>query len=126
MKLFNGILGLFAASASVVAAESAVNAAEMKVYTDPDHADADFKFQGEYADTGAKLGAQVRALSHGAFRTMFFAGGLPGDGWNSETIIQKSSSTDTSTPADARLEGEEVQAHGHPVFFKNIWIVQRN
>ena len=39
---------------------------------------------------------------------MFFAGGLPGDGWDGKTIIQKSPSTDTSTPADARLDGDKV------------------
>ena len=107
MKLFSGVIGFLAASA-LVAAEPAVKAAEMKVYSDPEHVDADFKFQGEYADAGAKLGAQVRALGHGAFRTMFFAGGLPGDGWDGRTIIQKSPSTDTTTPADAHLEGEGV------------------
>ena len=105
MKLFSGVLGLFAASA-LAAAQPAVKEMEMKVYTDPEHADADFKFQGEYAS--AKLGAQVRALGHGAFRTMFFAGGLPGDGWDGKTIIQKSPSTDTTTPADARLDGNKV------------------
>ena len=107
MKFFNGLIGLFAASA-LVAAAPALKAAEMQVYTDPDHTDADFKFQGEYASASAKLGAQVRALGHGAFRTMFFAGGLPGDGWDGKTIIQKSPNTDNTTPADSRLEGDKV------------------
>ena len=35
-------------------------------------------------------------------------GGLPGDGWDGRTIIQKAPSTDASTPADAHLEGERV------------------
>ena len=105
MKLLSAMIGLLAASALATAA-AAVNEAEMKVYSDPDHTDADFKFQGEYAN--ARLGAQVRALGHGAFRTMFFAGGLPGDGWDGKTIIQKSPSTDMTTPADARLEGDNV------------------
>jgi hypothetical protein len=105
MKLHSGLIGLFAAGV-LAAVAPGVNGAEMKVYTDPEHADADFKFQGEYA--GAKLGAQVRALGNGAFRTMFFAGGLPGNGWDGKTIIQKSPSTDDSTPADARLEGNKV------------------
>ncbi len=39
---------------------------------------------------------------------MFFAGGLPGDGWDGKTIIQKAPSTDYSTPADAKLEGDKV------------------
>ena len=78
---------------------------ELKVYTDPEHVDADFKFQGEYVgeiarpDGGkARLGAQVRALGDGRFRTMFFAGGLPGDGWDGKTIIQKAPSTDSIRP----------------------------
>lgn len=85
------------------------------VYTDPAQADADFKFQGEYAGeitqpdgTRTKLGAQVRALSDGAFRTMFFVGGLPGDGWDGKTIIQKASSTDAMVPADAKRDGDKV------------------
>lgn len=87
----------------------------LKVYTDPQHADADFKFQGEYvgeiaqADgSKARLGAQVRALGDGRFRTMFFAGGLPGDGWDGKTIVQKAPSTDSMVPADAKLEGDKV------------------
>ena len=107
MKPLNRVIGVLAVSLLAVAGP-AVKAAEMKVYSDPEHTDADFKFQGEYADAGAKLGAQVRALGHGAFRTMFFAGGLPGDGWDGKTIIQKAPSTDNTTPADARLEGDKV------------------
>ena len=87
----------------------------MKLYTDPEHVDADFQFQGEYAGTvsqpdGGKtrLGAQVRALGDGVFRTMFFAGGLPGDGWDGKTIIQKAPSTDDTTPDDAKREGDKV------------------
>ena len=87
----------------------------MKVYSDPEHVDADFAFQGEYigafangAGTVAKLGAQIRALGNGMFRTMFFAGGLPGSGWDGKTIIQRAPSTDTTTPADAKLAESKV------------------
>jgi hypothetical protein len=89
--------------------------APLKVYTDPAHVDADFRFQGEYAGEVAgpdgvktRLGAQVRALGDGLFRSMFFAGGLPGDGWDGKTIIQKAPSTDNTTPADAKFEGDKV------------------
>ncbi len=105
----HGIWGVVAVAALTLAALGAGPAAakkEMKVYSDPDHTDADFKFQGEYA--GDKLGAQVRALGDGNFRTMFFAGGLPGAGWDGKTIIQKAPSTDSTTPADAKLEGDKV------------------
>lgn len=87
---------------------------EFHVYTDPGHVDADFPFQGEYAGTVMQngravwLGAQVRALGSGTFRSMFFAGGLPGDGWDGKTIIQTAPSTDTTTPGDAKLENGKV------------------
>jgi hypothetical protein len=45
----------------------------------------DFKYQGEFVgeiDGGGKLGAQVIALSKGAFQAVLEPGGLPGDGWN--------------------------------------------
>jgi hypothetical protein len=79
---------------------------EMKVYSDPDQIEGELKFQGEYA--GPNLGGQVRALGNGLFRTMFYLGGLPGDGWDGKTIIQKAPSTDDSTPDDARLDGGKV------------------
>ena len=87
----------------------------LKFYTDPEHVDADFKFQGEYTGdavqpdgTRSRLGMQVRALGDGRFRTMIFPGGLPGDGWDGKTIIQKAPSTDATTPCDALLEGDKV------------------
>jgi hypothetical protein len=101
--------------AAVHAAEAAVKKTELKVYTDPGLVDSDFKFQGEYTGTvaqgdgsTARLGAQVRALGNGSFRTMFFPGGLPGDGWDGKTIVQKAPSTDATTPSDAQLEGNKV------------------
>jgi len=57
-------------------------------YTDPNKADADFAFQGEYTGTlgdlkvGIKVGIQVIALGEGKFRAVSYIGGLPGDGWN--------------------------------------------
>ncbi len=107
MKNLILFVGLIAVG-TLAAAEKAAKKPEMKVYSDPARVDADFKFQGEYASPSVKLGAQVRALGNGAFRTMFFAGGLPGDGWDGKTIIQKSPSTDMSTPADAKLDGDKV------------------
>ena len=59
-------------------------------YTDPNKADADFPFQGEYVgliknDNGEmKVGVQVIALSGGKFRAVGCHGGLPGDGWNGQ------------------------------------------
>jgi hypothetical protein len=96
------------AAGALAAAEPAAPKPELKVYSDPDNTDADFKFQGEYASAEGQLGAQVRALGGGQFRTMFFAGGLPGAGWDGKTIIQKAPSTDTTTPGEAKLEGDKV------------------
>lgn len=87
----------------------------LKVYIDPAQVDEDFKFQGEYAGevgqadgSKVKMGLHVRALSDGAFRTMFFQGGLPGEGWDGKTIIQKSPSTDSAVPTDSKREGDKV------------------
>jgi hypothetical protein len=53
-----------------------------------DETDPDFPVQGEYSGkardrSGAEMdfGAQMVALGDGAFRAVFFPGGLPGDGW---------------------------------------------
>jgi len=61
---------------------------------EPEQAGLDFQVQGEYAGeiTGAdgatrKLGVQVIALGSGAFRAMFQAGGLPGEGWDGTPSI---------------------------------------
>lgn len=104
-----------AKTAPVKTAPVKPKAPPIKCYTDPQQADADFKFQGEYVGQytpagGApvKLGAQVRALSGGNFRTMFFVGGLPGDGWDGKTIIEKAPSQDFMMPTDARLVGDKV------------------
>ncbi|MGV3608330.1 MAG: 3-keto-disaccharide hydrolase [Planctomycetaceae bacterium] len=57
-------------------------------YTDPDKADADFPFQGEYSGVvkgegeEQKIGLQVIAQGKGKFRAVGYVGGLPGDGWN--------------------------------------------
>jgi hypothetical protein len=56
----------------------------------------DFKLQGEFS--GDKLGAQVIALSGGAFQAVLYPGGLPGDGWDGKSRIIM----------DGRLEGEKA------------------
>lgn len=122
---WNRVLGILVVGALGVGYGNAAGAAgpaapakkqpAVKAYTDPQEVDADFKFQGEYVGTiapanvvPAKLGAQVRALGDGHFRTMFYPGGLPGDGWDGKTIIQKAPSTDSAVPTDATREGEKV------------------
>ncbi|OHB75068.1 MAG: large multi-functional protein [Planctomycetes bacterium RBG_16_64_10] len=63
-------------------------AADPVAVTDPAAADADFKFQGEYAGVlkvdgdEQKWGAQVIALGDGKFHVVGYEGGLPGAGWN--------------------------------------------
>jgi len=95
------VAGLYAAGQA--------NKPDFHVYTDPSHVDEDFRFQGEYSGTVSqdgrtvKFGAQVRALGNGTFRSMFFAGGLPGDGWDGGTIIQKAPTTDSAKPPTGAL-----------------------
>src|SRR3954447_6652893 len=60
-------------------------------YTDPQKADDDFAFQGEYvgttkdADEEKKVGVQVIALGKGKFRAVAYQQGLPGDGWDNQS-----------------------------------------
>jgi hypothetical protein len=115
LKCASRIAGIALALLVLSQATAAWSAGPLKVYTDPEHVDADFAFQGEYTGEyagadGAKvrLGAQVRALGDGAFRSVFFGGGLPGDGWDGKTIIQKTPSTDGAVPTDSRLQGDKV------------------
>jgi hypothetical protein len=51
--------------------------------TDPALADADFRWQGEFA--GPEYGLQVVALGGGTFDAVLYAGGLPGGGWDKTT-----------------------------------------
>jgi hypothetical protein len=73
------------------------------VWTDPEDKSipVDFKFQGEYAGEikgGAKLGAQVIALSQGAFQAVVYPGGFPGDGWDGVNKILM----------DGKLDGDKA------------------
>jgi hypothetical protein len=60
-------------------------------YTDPQEADDDFAFQGEYVGTvkdgeeEKKVGIQVIALGKGKFRAVVYNHGLPGDGWDNQS-----------------------------------------
>lgn len=63
----------------------------MPVYTDREHVDADFPFQGEYRGwqrsmpslrSSEPVGLQVIARSKGEFEAMKYPGGLPGAGWS--------------------------------------------
>lgn len=63
----------------------------LPVYTDPQHVDDDFAFQGEYRGwqrslpqsdrSSEKIGLQVIARGDGKFEAMKYPGGLPGGGW---------------------------------------------
>jgi hypothetical protein len=62
-----------------------VSSAFSQVWIDPAKAaaeDPDFLIQGEYISDAKDLGAQVVALSKGAFDVYVLTGGLPGEGWD--------------------------------------------
>lgn len=114
MRNIWGMLMLFVMPVAFLQSAGAAQKKDFRVYVDPNQTDADFQFQGEYTGTVAqdggtvKLGAQIRALGDGTFRSMFYPGGLPGDGWDGKTIIQKAPTTDMSTPGDAKRESGKV------------------
>jgi hypothetical protein len=77
--------------------------------------DADFKVQGEYvgevtAADGSKkkLAAQIIACGKGEFHSAFFPGGLPGDGWDGQTKIEKTPAKQGNIPVDGKTEGDKT------------------
>ena len=74
--------------------------------------DADFAVQGEYVGdltsaggASQKLGAQIIACGKGTFHSVFYPGGLPGEGWNGKTRIEKTPAKEGNVPVDAKTEG---------------------
>jgi hypothetical protein len=63
------------------------------VYLDPEKADRDFGYQGEYAgstkagDQEMRFGIQVVALGAGKFHAMSYVGGLPGEGGKERRVM---------------------------------------
>ena len=72
----------------------------------------DFKVQGEYsgeiaaADGKKKFGAQVMALGGGAFRAVYYYGGLPGDGWDGDAKLRVI--TEKEWVADGHTDGDKT------------------
>ena len=115
-----------------VAAPTALGWQESKTpraYLDPEEADEDFAWQGEFATPGgnAPFGAQVIASGESAFDAVLYAGGLPGAGWDGEPPVRYHGVRDGNallmtsdkdarrllvTPEQARLVGEQDQVIG--------------
>jgi hypothetical protein len=82
-------------------------------YIDPATVDADFAVQGEYSGEllidgmPKKVGVQVIAQGDGAFRSVGFLGGLPGDGWDGSDRHEGTGETKNGV---TRLRSDEAQA----------------
>lgn len=87
----------------------------LPVYTDREHADADFPFQGEYRGwqrslpserSSEPIGLQVIARSNGRFEAMKYPGGLPGSGWfgGNRYVLRGQRAGDTVTLVGDRFD----------------------
>ncbi|HEY3323429.1 MAG TPA: DUF1080 domain-containing protein [Planctomycetota bacterium] len=90
---------------------------KVKGFTAVDEASAgpDFKVQGEYLGEVAgadgakqKLGAQVIACGKGEFHSAFYLGGLPGEGWDGKTKIEKVPAKQGNITPDAKTDGDKT------------------
>lgn len=92
-------------------------------YIDPEMADEDFAWQGEFmglvrdtptALTGKTYGLQLIARGSGYFEAALYTGGLPGDGWNRQSEVTRISSGRDGD--DLRLETESLKFQVHPLY----------
>jgi len=102
----------------VIAAAEAADPPQ-KVFTDPEHADADFPIQGEYEGRigkDSRVGIQIVALGGGKFEGVIYSKGLPGAGWDRTKIairgetrggkVQFEGINAAGTIADGRIVGK--------------------
>jgi len=68
--------------------------------------DPDFHIQGEY--TSDTWGAHVMALGHGKFSAMLFKGGLPGAGWDEQSVINLTGRRDEDDATAAALRSDDT------------------
>jgi hypothetical protein len=87
-----------------------------KCYTDPQQTDADFEFQGEYVGESTQAdGAKIKL----AKCSVKLNGVLILDDVD---ILYP---TGSGTPERPEPESTYLQYHGLPVFFRNVWLVEK-
>ena len=93
-------------------------AADTTAVSDPAKADADFAVQGEYVGeletkAGQKTyGVQIIALGDAKFRAVFYAGGLPGAGWDKSKKLEVEGQTTGGETRFAKEGGSVVLKQG--------------
>ncbi len=114
---------------SLVAAPHAIGQPQLRpgVFLSPEDAGPDYQIQGEYKgplleseNSAITWGLQVIAVGDGAFEAVLLQGGLPGDGWYSQTRIKLASKPGSN---QVTLAGEQ---HDRTYRFDGEWFTAYN
>lgn len=111
------IVGFFCTNSEAFAQKK--KPGEQVVITDPMKVDADYAVQGEYYGTvnepgsyAKPVGLQVIARGDGAFEGVYYEGGLPGEGWESDDPVVRMSSKLYEGKVVFATEDKEISVDG--------------